>query len=90
MVDKVIKKIFEDSEKAEFLEAVSEELARARRVVICFESPHDDNPDMTHFIYYQVGCKMTYEILGYLSYMGDVVLEAGEKERGDERCGRDD
>lgn len=85
MVDKVIKKIFEDSEKAEFLEAVSEELARARRVVICFESPHNDNPNLTHFIYYQLGFKMTYEILGYLSYMGDLVLEAGEECGGEGR-----
>ena len=78
VTDKIIKKIFEDSEKAEFLEAVGEELPKARRVIICFEKPDDDKDNLSHFSYYQIGFKMTYELIGFLMWIQDLVNETNE------------
>ena len=81
MADKLIQKIFEDSEKAEFLESIEEILPKCRRAIICFESPHDSDKGMTNFQYFQLGFRQSYEVSGFLQWIEEMILEADR--RGD-------
>lgn len=75
-MDKVLQKIFDDSEKAEFLEAIQQELPKARRAIILFESPADQDKKLTNFQYYQMGFKQLYEVLGFLSWLDELIRES--------------
>lgn len=68
MVDKVIQKIFSDSEKAELLEYLSEKLPNCDRVVVTLESRDLEMRKSSTFEYLQLGFKQTYEILGFLDF----------------------
>lgn len=78
MPDDLIKKIFEESEKAELLEAVAEELKGCRRIVVMFESPRENN--MSFFQYYQMGFRQSYEVLGFLDWLKEMIMESDEEE----------
>lgn len=73
VMDDTMRKIFDRSEKAEFLEAVSDNLEDAHRVIICFEKKKPDK--MSEFQYYQLGFDQLYEISGFFEYMRDLVVE---------------
>jgi len=74
MKDKFIEKLLEDSDRGVFLERITERLPTCRRVIVAFESPHEES-DEANFEYFQIGFKHTYEVLGFLEYVKDVVLE---------------
>lgn len=71
-MDKLLQKIFDDSEKAEFLEAINEFLPNCQRAIVVFET-------QTDFQYFQLGFNRTYEVIGFLNWIENMVREA-EKE----------
>ena len=77
-MDATIKRIFEQSEKAELLESISAELDTCHRVVVCLEKRRE-NDRTSDFQYMQLGFKQDYEVFGFLDLMKEVVASA-EKE----------
>lgn len=80
MGDKYIQKILDDSDKAEFLENVTKVLPKCRRIIVAFEIPSEDKPDVTDYNYAQWGFKMTYEVMGFLELVKEMVIEATAEE----------
>ncbi len=78
-LDKLIQKIFADSEKAELLEAISDKLTDATRVIIFFESRSPEQDDVSLFEYFQLGFRQEYEILGFIKWLEHVIIENEEE-----------
>jgi len=76
--DPTIKRLLDESDKAEFLETFTSKLHDCRRAVICFESPTKEEDDSVLFEYYQIGFRQTYEILGFLNWIMNLI-EAEEE-----------
>jgi hypothetical protein len=77
-MDDMIQKIFTDSEKAEFLETVAKELKDSRRAIVIFEKPVEKE-NKSDFTYYQLGFKQVYEVLGFLDWTKEMVIEDSEE-----------
>jgi hypothetical protein len=77
--DPILQKIFKDSEKAELLEKISEQLKNARRMVVVFETP-SDKEGCSEFQYYQLGFTMTYEVLGMLDWTKDLIISSQDND----------
>ena len=75
-MDKTLQKIYDDSEKAEFLETINAILPDCKRVIVLFETTKED---MSDFQYFQLGFKQTYEVLGFLHWFEDMTMGAEEK-----------
>ena len=74
MKDKLIEKIFKESEKSDFVDFVAEKMKISSRAIVCFEI---DTPDKkaSDFHYCQIGFKQTYEVLGFMQWLEEIIIE---------------
>lgn len=82
-MDKLIQKIFTDSEKAELLEYLAERLPNCDRVVVILESRDPETQEGSTFEYIQLGFRQTYEILGFLDWFYQTIQKDNAVEEGE-------
>jgi len=74
MKDKELQKIFDDSQKAEFMEAINEHLPKSYRAMVCFETRTEDGGGTkSEFQYCQIGFVQSYEVGGFLKHFSNMV-----------------
>ena len=77
-MDATIKRIFEQSEKAELLESISAELDTCHRVVVCLEKRRE-NDRTGDFQYMQLGFQPDCAVFGFQGMMDKIVVSAGKE-----------
>jgi len=78
-MDSTLRRIFDESEKAEFLDAVSTELVTSDKAIVCFEEIIEGKR-MSNFQYLQLGFRQTYEVIGFLDFIKEIIRDTDTDE----------